>query len=148
MRIERMTAENCSEVAALDKICFAVPWSEKSFCEEMSNPLAVYYIAAEEKIIGYCGFWKVCGEAQVTNIAVLPEYRKKGVASQLIERLLSDCADMESVVLEVRESNEAAIRLYEKFGFKKAGVRKNFYHTPQENGIVMVRDMNNQPILH
>lgn len=140
MKIERMTEGDCAELAMLDKQCFSVPWSEKSFFEETKNPLAMYYVAREEEIAGYCGFWKVSDEAQVTNIAVLPKYRKKGIASKLIEKMLNECSEMKQIVLEVRQSNDAAIRLYEKYGFTKVGVRKNFYRAPREDGIVMIFD--------
>jgi ribosomal-protein-alanine N-acetyltransferase len=71
--------EDAKELANLDILCFSVPWSEKSFCEEAENPLATYFVAKEDdKIIGYGGIWNVSGEGQITNIAVHPECRKKG----------------------------------------------------------------------
>ncbi|MDD6736145.1 MAG: ribosomal protein S18-alanine N-acetyltransferase [Clostridiales bacterium] len=143
MRLERITPEDCAELAELDKRCFAVPWSEKSFREETENSLATYVLAKEDgKIIGYCGFWKVYGEVQVTNIAVLPEYRHRGVASALIDEMLAQCEGEEQFVLEVRASNSAAVSLYEKYGFKRAGVRRHFYRSPDEDGIVMIRREN------
>lgn len=139
MEIAKMTKENAAELAELDKICFRVPWSEKSFYDEAENRLADYFVAKEDgKIVGYGGIWLVADEGQITNIAVLPEYRKMGIASRLLERLI-ECAEGKSIVLEVRESNAAAISLYEKHGFKNAGVRKNFYHSPVENAIIMIR---------
>lgn len=142
MQIEKMTAKDCRELAELDKICFSVPWSEKSFLEETENKLAVYLVAKDKnKIIGYCGFWRVQDEVQITNIAVLPEYRRKGIAGELIDKMLELCADMQRIVLEVRESNVPAIDLYKKFGFYEAGIRKRFYHSPVEDGIVMIREI-------
>ena len=139
MEIAKMTKENAAELAELDKICFRVPWSENSFYDEAENRLADYFVAKEDgKIVGYGGIWLVADEGQITNIAVLPEYRKMGIASRLLERLI-ECAEGKSIVLEVRESNAAAISLYEKHGFKNAGVRKNFYHSPVENAIIMIR---------
>ena len=93
----------------------------------------------DNKIAGYCGFWRVLGEAQITNIAVLPEYRRQKIASRLAEKMISLCGEDEQIVLEVRESNIAAIALYEKLGFVKAGIRKRFYRNPDENGITMIR---------
>lgn len=143
MKLTRMTLNDCAELAALDKRCFAVPWSQRSFCEETENPLAAYIVAKDDnKIIGYCGFWRVGDEVQITNIAVLPEYRRCGTASAMIDEMISECADAEQIVLEVRESNTAAIKLYEKYGFENAGMRKNFYRSPTENGIVMIRRKN------
>lgn len=139
MNIVPMTTEDAKELAALDKLCFAVPWSEKSFLEEAENTLATYFVAKEDgKIVGYGGIWNVSGEGQITNIAVHPDMRKKGIASEILKHLIkSSC---EKIFLEVRESNSAAICLYEKHGFKKCGIRKNFYHSPQENGIIMIRE--------
>ena len=135
-----MTTEDARVLAELDLLCFAVPWSEKSFLEEANNPLARYFVAKdEEKIVGYGGIWLVSGEGQITNIAVHPEYRKKGIASAILEELIKSAEGCEQIFLEVRESNTAAISLYEKHGFKNCGVRKNFYHSPTENGIIMIR---------
>lgn len=140
MEITEMTENDCREMAELDKRCFSVPWSEQSFLEESKNKLATYLLAKENgKIIGYCGFWRVSGEAQVTNIAVLPEYRRQKIASKLAEKMLEICAEDGQIVLEVRKSNEIAISFYEKLGFKNAGIRKRFYHDPDEDGITMLR---------
>ena len=140
MQIDRMTVEDASYLAELDIKCFAVPWSEKSFREECENPHATYFVAKiDGKIVGYGGVWIVADEAQITNIAVHPDYRKKKIASEILEEILSLSQDAERIILEVRESNVPAIGLYEKYGFEKAGIRKNFYHSPVENGITMVR---------
>lgn len=140
MKIDKMTADDCRELAELEKICFSVPWSERSFREEAENRLATYLLAREDgKIIGYCGFWRVSGEAQVTNIAVLPEYRRRGVAAGLMKKMLELCSDDSEIILEVRRSNGAAIALYERLGFEAAGIRKRFYHDPIEDGITMIR---------
>ncbi len=140
MRIIKMEACHAGELAELDKVCFAVPWSENLCLEEDQSRIARYFLAVEgDKIIGYSGIWLVADEGQITNIAVLPEFRKKGVASRLLERLIEEAADAKRIVLEVRESNCAAIALYEKFGFKNAGMRKNFYREPTENAIIMIR---------
>lgn len=141
MRIEIMIPQDCGELAELDKVCFSVPWSEQSFLEETENKLAVYLVAKEEKVVGYCGFWRVQDEVQITNIAVLPEFRGRGIAGKLINKMLEMSADMSRIILEVRESNVPAINLYKKFGFYEAGIRKKFYHSPVENGIVMVREI-------
>lgn len=143
MEITKMTGSDAKELSELDKLCFSVPWSEKSFLEEAENALATYLVArVDGKIAGYCGFWKVSGEGQITNIAVLPEMRRRQIASKLLCAMLSECEDLEQIVLEVRLSNTPAISLYEKFGFTKAGIRKRFYHDPQEDGITMIRRKN------
>lgn len=140
MEIIKMTKEDAKALERLDKLCFAVPWSEKSFKEEAENSLARYFVAKENgEIIGYGGIWIVSGEGQITNIAVHPDERKKGIASAILEELIKSAKGCSQIFLEVRESNSSAISLYEKFGFKNCGVRKNFYHSPVENGIIMIR---------
>ncbi len=140
METVKMSAADCRELAELDKRCFSTPWSERSFLEEAENSLATYLLAkVDGKIVGYCGFWRVSGEAQVTNIAVLPEYRRQKIARNLAEKMLAICEEDEQIVLEVRKSNIAAISLYEKLGFTEAGIRKRFYRDPIEDGITMIR---------
>ena len=140
MQICKMKKSDATELEALDRECFSVPWSEASFVEEAENDLATYYVCKDEdKIVAYGGYWKVYDEGQITNIAVLPQYRKRKIASRLLERIIADCNEYNRIILEVRESNIPAICLYEKYGFKKVGIRKNFYHSPTENGITMIR---------
>ncbi len=128
------------ELSRLDEECFSSPWSESSFLNEASNPLAQYVIAkSDEKIIGYAGYWQVVDEGQITNIAVSKDYRRKGIAYQMLERLIKKAREMKISVLslEVRESNLPAINLYEKFDFKKVGTRKDYYKNPTENAVLM-----------
>ncbi len=135
-----ITKSDAKELSKLDERCFSSPWSESSFLNEASNPLAQYVIAkADEKIIGYAGFWQVVDEGQITNIAVLKEYRRKKIAQQMLERLIQKARKMQLSVLslEVRESNLPAISLYEKFEFEKVGIRKDYYKNPTENAVLM-----------
>lgn len=132
--------EYASDLAELDKKCFSVPWSEKSFADEAENKLAVYYIAREnEKIVGYAGFWHVADEGDITNIAVSPERRRQGIGSKLLELLIKAAMQkkLALLTLEVRESNRAAISLYEHYGFQKIGKRKRYYTNPAEDALIM-----------
>lgn len=114
-------------------------WSAESFrSEAVKENGYVLYIVQEESVIALLTGYSAVEEGDVTNVAVLPEYRRRGLAGQLIaefERLLP--VDAESIFLEVRESNAPAIALYEKCGFERLSVRKNFYSSPRENAIVM-----------
>ena len=140
MQIDKMIKEDAQALYELDKLCFSVPWSKKSFEEEAENANASYFVAREnDEIIGYGGVWLVAGEGQITNIAVHPDHRKKHIGSKLLECILEECRDSFQIILEVRESNIPAICLYEKYGFIKAGIRKRFYHSPEEDGITMIR---------
>lgn len=140
--ITQMTEDNVSEVAALDKKCFAVPWSEKSFRDELQNRLAVYFTAQKDgKCIGYAGFWNVSGEGGITNIAVLPEYRRKGIGSALLRELIKAACTLglDLLTLEVRKSNFQAQGLYKGFGFDIIGERKRYYRDNGEDAFIMTK---------
>lgn len=142
IEITRMTREDVSEIAELEKICFTLPWSEKSFRDEMANKLAIYFTAKDNgKCVGYAGFWNVSGEGDVTNVAVLPEYRRRGVGSLLVAEMIktAEKLKLEVLTLEVRKSNTAAQKLYEKFGFEILGERKRYYSDNGEDAYIMTR---------
>ena len=128
-------------IEAIEKVCFSKPWSRKSIIESFSHGTKFVLCKERGKTVGYMGISCVLDEGYVTNIAVLPEYRRKGVASALIEYCFALASEkkLSFVSLEVRKSNLAAIKLYEKFGFEIIGERKNFYECPTENALVMTR---------
>lgn len=130
-------------LANLDAVCFAAPWSENSFYQEIAeNNLALYLIAEEEgTLAGYAGIWAIVDEGHITNVAVHPGQRGRGIAKALMEALIESCAEegIYKQTLEVRPSNEAAIRLYEAFGFKEAGRRKGYYEDDGEDALIMWR---------
>lgn len=139
-----MTAEDARELSELDKLCFDIPWSQKSFEDEAGNNLATYFTARDNgKIIGYAGFWSVSGEGDITNVAVLPEYRKKGIASKLIESVIkkSNELSLSLLTLEVRKSNFAAQNLYSKYGFEIIGERKRYYSDNHEDALIMTKKL-------
>ncbi|MBQ9598574.1 MAG: ribosomal protein S18-alanine N-acetyltransferase [Clostridia bacterium] len=145
IEITRMTMEDIPEIAALEKVCFKVPWSEKSFRDEMSNKLAIYHVAKDNgKCIGYAGFWNVSGEGGITNVAVLPEYRRQGVGSMLITEMIKTAETLELLLLtlEVRKSNLAAQALYGKYGFEIIGERKRYYSDNNEDAFIMTKTFN------
>ncbi len=140
MKIEKMTSAHLLQVAEIEKICFADPWSEDAFKDELSNSSAFYFTAEETgKVIGFGGLHKVLDEGYITNIAVLPEYRKGGVGSKILSAIVDCCRDLglSFVSLEVRVSNLAAIKLYQKYGFENQGTRKSFYSHPTEDAYIM-----------
>ncbi len=138
--IRKMNIGDTKQLAKLDEICFAVPWSEQAFVDEASNELATYLVAVDNDTpIGYIGYWKVIDEGHITNIAVSPEYRRCGIASQLLEKTIKTAynENLCLLTLEVRKSNIAAKNLYEKYGFVRLGERKNYYHSPLEDAVIM-----------
>ena len=116
-----MTANHVPAVAALEAVCFVDPWSEKSVASELTNPLSFWLVAVDGDVVaGYVGSQTVMGETDMMNVAVHPDYRRKGIAYLLINNLIKICAvnNMDFLNLEVRESNCNAISLYNKLGFE------------------------------
>lgn len=143
MRIENMTADHVAQVAALEAVCFADPWSERSVASELNDPLSLWLVAMEgERLAGYIGSQTVMGETDMMNIAVDPEFRRRGIAEELIGALVAELKAMEShcLTLEVRPSNEPAKALYEKLGFRQVGLRKNYYRNPREDALILRRE--------
>ena len=137
--IEKMSDAHISQVAIIEKLCFSTPWSENSLSEELGNPLARFFVLmSEDRVAGYIGAHNILGEVYITNVAVHPDYRGKGFAKALINRLIDDCrSDDGFVTLEVRVSNTPARNLYSGLGFREVGLRKNFYESPTEDGLLM-----------
>lgn len=130
-------------MAALDRLCFSMPWSEASFAHEIKENHLAFYLVAEigEELVGYAGMWLVVDEGHITNVATHPDYRKKGIASAMVT-LLIETTKKEGILshtLEVRASNQNAIDLYAKLGFEAIGIRKNYYEDNHEDAIIMWR---------
>lgn len=129
--------------AEIEKACFSEPWSEQSLLSELKRADSVMLAAVKgEIVIGWAGLEYVCGEGSVTNIAVLPQYRRIGAGEALTRSLISECQkrSLFSLTLEVRTSNTAAISLYTKLGFSELGIRPNFYSFPREDALMMRLD--------
>ncbi len=140
IEVRGMRKGDIKSLARLDEVCFAVPWSEQAFSDEAENELATYLVAYDgDKVIGYIGYWKVIDEGHITNIAVLPEYRRKGIASKLLDGIVKTAKEngLCLLTLEVRKSNMPARCLYEGFGFEALGERKDYYKKPIENAVIM-----------
>ena len=143
IRLEKMTATHVSQVAELEKICFSDPWSEKSVATELTNPLSLWVVALdEEQVAGYVGSQSVEGEADMMNVAVHPNYRRRGIAGELVTHLIVQLAEnnVHSLALEVRASNVPAISLYEKLGFAQVGRRPNYYRNPKEDALILKKE--------
>lgn len=146
MMIVKMNGSHVAAVAALEKICFSAPWSENSVASELKNPLALWLVAEEEgRVAGYIGSQTVCNETDMMNVAVHPDFRRRGVAEALVNALVDQLKAMEStcLTLEVRASNIPAISLYEKLGFSEIGRRKNYYRNPKEDALILRKEWDN-----
>ena len=142
--IVRMNESHVQQIAALEQCCFSDPWSETSVRQECRNPLSFWLVAVEdEKVVGYIGSQSVPPEADVMNLAVAPEYRRKGIGRSLMQALTGFlCTQgIESLFLEVRASNEAAIALYNEFGFSMVGRRKKYYVNPTEDALILRKEL-------
>lgn len=143
MTIERMTGAHVSQVAALEKLCFSDPWSEKSVASELNNPLSLWLVALEgDTVAGYVGSQSVMGESDMMNVAVHPDYRRRGIARALICALMDGLRERGNrcLTLEVRASNTSAIALYEKLGFAQVGRRPNYYRNPKEDALILRKE--------
>lgn len=140
VQYRRLRKEDISAVSRLEKETFSMPWPAESFLRMLEKEDTAYFVAEEEgRILGGCGLLLIAGEGNITNVAVLPEARRRGVATGLLTYLMSegDRAGLTAYTLEVRVSNEAAIALYEKLGFVSEGIRPNFYEKPREDAMIM-----------
>ena len=142
MTIERMNESHVAAVAALEKLCFADPWSLSSIASELKNPLALWLVAVEaDALCGYIGSQSVMGESDMMNVAVHPAHRRKGVGEKLVQALCEALSkENTSLTLEVRASNAPAIALYEKLSFSQVGLRKNYYRNPKEDALILRKE--------
>jgi len=144
--VERVTsAEDLGGLLAVEQASFMNPWTRDMYVAELENPGVSYLFVArnsEGRVVGFCGFWHVVDELHVNNLAVLPEYRRQGIASQILGRVFEVGRHVEArrATLEVRRSNEIARRLYERFGFTVGGVRRGYYRNPDEDALILWRD--------
>ena len=141
--VRRGEEKDILAIEELEKQCFATPWSYESLKYDIvENNRALYLVAEiEGEIVGYVGIWKIVDEGHITNVAVSPAHRRKHIASALLETLfrVTERAGVVNHTLEVRAGNEGAIKLYEGFGFKEAGLRKGYYEDNGEDAIIMWR---------
>ncbi len=145
IHILKMTTEHIKEVHKIEEDCFSIPWSEKSFYDELTkNKMAIYIVAKEDdEIVGYGGMWHVINEGHITNIAVKKEHRKKGIGTKIINALIDIAKEKEmiGITLEVRVSNHIAKSIYKKSGFIIEGIRKEYYDDNKEDAIVMWKNL-------
>ena len=143
MEINAMKEAQVPQIAALERVCFSDPWSEKSILSELENPLSCWLVAMDgEHLAGYVGSQTVLGETDMMNLAVDPDYRRKGLGKELILSLIEALRQRESrcLTLEVRDSNAPARALYEGLGFQEIGRRKNYYRNPKEDALIYKKE--------
>ena len=145
VNIVPMTADHLEELERLEKICFSRPWSRKMLAEELDNECAAFLVAEDpitKEVVGYAGLLVMADEGYITNVAVFPEYRRRGVAGQIIAVFDNFARGnrLAFLTLEVRPSNAAAIALYQSFGFEAVGRRKNYSDLPKEDALILTKE--------
>lgn len=140
INIEKFSKEHLDDVYKIECTCFSHPWSKADLENQLGLDTSYFVVALDgETAVGYMGLQIFCGEGYVTNVAVLPEYRRQGIAQKLILKELEN--EMDFITLEVRKSNAPAINLYQKMGFENVGIRPRFYTAPDEDAIIMTKNI-------
>ncbi len=141
IEIVPMTMAHLEDVLKVEETCFAIAWTRADFERELTaNAMAIYRVALVDGVVaGYAGMWHVVTEGQITNVAVLPQYRGQGVGAALMEEMIAVAKEKEmiGITLEVKISNLTAQRLYARFGFRPEGFRKNYYQDTHEDAVIM-----------
>jgi len=147
LTIRRMTASDLDAVTLLEQRVFPDPWPRLAFEQDLEEDnRGVLLAELNGRLCGYASYMAAVGEAHLTNIAVAPEFRGKSIAKILLNRILEVAknADCEYIFLDVRPSNEAAISLYKKYGFYELYRRPEYYRTPVEDALVMVKTLRDE----
>lgn len=141
--IKKAELSDVPQIAEIERKSIPQPWSEAAFASAIEDKKAVTLAEFCGGVL--CGFITgvyLLDTADIYSVAVSSEYRQKGVGKRLLEEFFSALPDeVNNVCLEVRESNTPAIKLYEKLGFERAGLRKNFYQDPRENAVLMTKKL-------
>lgn len=143
LKIESLSKAHLSAILELDQICFGGLWSKVGYEREIDSPNSeihgLFSQKTGEELLGMGCFWSILEEAHITILAVNPQYHRQGMGAALLYSLLATARDrgLERATLEVRVSNQAAISLYEKFGFKTAGRRRRYYQNNGEDALIL-----------
>ena len=140
IKIRAMRKEDIPEVSEIENLSFPSPWSSNIFFSELEKESFAFYHVLEyrDRLVGYGGYWKIKNEAHLVTFAIHPSFRRMDLGTKLLEHLLKNAQDqsLDTITLEVRDSNLAAQRFYERFGFKKIAVRACYYSDTDEDAIV------------
>jgi len=132
-------------VLAVDEACFNHPWTRADYERELADPSRCFILLARApgvRVAAYCSFWRIVDEIHINNFAVRPEWRRQGLGAALLQHVLAEGARLGAprATLEVRRSNEAALRLYEQAGFRQTGLRRQYYANPLEDAMILWRE--------
>lgn len=138
MIIQEMRQAQLKQVKSLLDACFGdSAWTMDALCSQLEKADSRCVVATEDDtVVGFLAFEQILDEGSIVEIAVLPEYRRRGIARSLIKSAIHSAEGLNVIYLEVRESNSSAIGLYESLGFEKLSVRKGYYDRPKEDAVV------------
>lgn len=142
MILREMEIDDLEQVMEIEENLFSVPWTKEGFFTFLTKQNSMFLIVEDKgEIVGYCGMLTVLDEGDITNVAVKRERQREGIGQFLMQSLirLSSEIGIKIIHLEVRVGNETAIRLYERMGFTKDCIRKNYYENPREDALLMTR---------
>lgn len=142
MILREMMIDDLEQVLEIEEELFSVPWTREGFFTFLTRDDSMFLVVEEkEKILGYCGLLMVLDEGDVLNVAVRKDRQREGIGNFLMESLirLSGQLGISTIHLEVRKGNETAIRLYERLGFERDGIRKGYYTDPVEDAVLMTK---------
>jgi ribosomal-protein-alanine N-acetyltransferase len=142
-----MTTADLQAVMAIEKASFAYPWSSRFFLQELQVQCARAILAEiNGRIVGYVLFWLLPGEADVHNLAVHSEFRRQGIGRLLLQQVVIEARRqfLTRIMLEVRQSNIAAQKLYQSMGFVASGIRKGYYSDDGEDAVAMTLELNSE----
>ncbi len=143
MEYQLMNESHIQPIAELEKQCFADPWPASAISSELTNPLSLWVVAMDgDQLVGYVGSQSVLGWADMMNLAVEAQYRRRGIAEKLVNQLIAHLQrnQVTCLTLEVRVSNAPAVGLYQKLGFIQVGRRPNYYHNPREDALILRKE--------
>ena len=145
--LRKMKSDDIPFVKETENLSFSNPWPESAFKGEVENPGVsfpyVIVLKGEERIVGHIIYWRIKEEVQISNIAIHPDFRGLGIGKKVMSTIMDKIKKegVSYIFLEVRPSNNRAVALYKKLGFQKLGLRKNYYHNPVEDAIIMGKSL-------
>ena len=144
VRVREMLIGDLDEILDIEQLSFPTPWSRRSFLSELTENIYAHYVVGQyaDRVVGYCGMWVIIDEAHITNVAVHPEFRGRGIGEKLVRDMIERAKSRGALrmTLEVRVSNFAAQNLYKRLGFVARGLRRGYYSDTGEDATVMWLD--------
>lgn len=142
--IDRMKLTDIDDVYEVERLSYPTPWSRRAFISELTENAYAHYLVARSQgqVVGYIGMWLILDECHITNVAVHPAWRRRGIGRLLLQSAIefAEAAGGKRITLEVRRTNLVAQHLYQSFGFRSVGIRRGYYTDNHEDAFIMIRE--------